>query len=258
MAHAAYSSGLEIPRIRLRPLDRPRAWLAAGWRDLRSAPQVSLTYGLIFALMGAVLTLGLASTHLLPWLVPVAFSFVLLGPILAVGLYDVSRRLRLGRHPTLGSALGAWSVNRSQISFMGITLLVFLLTWLLVANLIFALFYRHAISNWQGFYSEVFLSGGNLLFLAIGGTVGAVFAALVFSFTAISIPMLLDRETDVVTAIVTSVRAVQQNPGLMAIWAGLILGLTTIGLLTAYLGLVITLPLIGHASWHAYQDLVEH
>lgn len=256
MAHTATHQGLEIPHIRALPLTRPLAWLAAGWHDLRRTPLIACAYGLIFALMGGALTLLLASVHRLPWLGPIAFSFVLLGPILAVGLYEVSRRLQQGQHLQLAHALTAWRANPVQIGLIGVTLLVVLATWLLLANLISSVFFGHPIGSWQEFYTRALLSPNGIPFLTVGILVGALFAALAFSLTVLSIPMLLDRDTDAITAMVTSMRAVQRNRGLMAIWGALILLLTGVGLLTFYLGLIVILPLIGHATWHAYRDLI--
>ncbi len=256
MAHAVCSEGLDIPPIRALPASRPLRWLGAGWRDLRRAPWIGMTYGSMFAAMGAVLTLGLASADRLPWIVPGGFGFVLLGPLLAVGLYEVSRCLEQGLRPRLTPVLNAWRANPAQIGVLGVALIAVLVTWLLVANLIFALFFSRPIAGWHDFYTQAFLSGQGLPFLTVGTLVGAVFAVLVFSITVISIPMLLDRKADVITAMVTSIRAARRNPATMAVWAGMILVLTAAGLMTLYIGLIVVLPLIGHATWHAYRDLV--
>jgi uncharacterized membrane protein len=181
-----------------------------------------------------------------------------MGPILAVGLYEVSRRHEQGRSATLGDALAAFRANSSQIAFMGVTLLLLFFAWVRIAVLIFFLFFGLEPPNPEAFVGVVFFSASSLPFLIVGTLAGALLAALAFGLSAISIPLLLDREeAHVVTAITASFRAIQDNPATMAFWAVLIVLFVGAGLATFYLGLIVTLPLIGHASWHAYRDLVE-
>jgi uncharacterized membrane protein len=250
--------GAPAPRVRRIELDRPWTWLAAGWRDMTRAPTVSLAYGVLFAVIGWAVTFGLWWAGMIYLILPLTAGFLIMGPILAVGLYEVSRRHEQGRQATLGDALAAFRANPSQIAFMGVTLLLLFFAWIRVAVLIFFLFFGLEPPNPEAFIGVVFFSAGSLPFLIVGTAAGALLAALAFGISAISIPLLLDREeAHVVTAIGASFKAVLDNPMTMAFWAVLIVLFVGAGLVTFYLGLIVTLPLIGHASWHAYRDLVE-
>ncbi len=255
----ALSVGSPPPRIHKIELDRPWAWLAAGWRDLASAPLISLSYGLFFAVIGWAITFGLWWVDMIYLILPLSAGFLITGPILAVGLYDVSRRLEAGEQPTLRSALAAFRENPSQIAFMGVTLLLLFFAWIRVAVMIFFLFFGLEPPPLQDFVGVVFFSAGSLPFLIVGTAAGALLAALAFGLSAISIPLLLDRpQAHVVTAIAASFKAIWENPATMAFWAALIVLFVGAGLITFYIGLVVTLPLIGHASWHAYREIVAY
>lgn len=245
-------------RIRQVALERPWAWLAAGWRDIWRAPQVSLTYGALFTVVSMVLTLGLYLAGLEYLLPPLAAGFMLVGPLLAVGLYETSRRLEAGEPVTLRHALLVAIRSPTQLAFLGVVLMLILLAWMRLAQLLFALFF-----GTLGFppLAEVtqllFFTWQGLGLLVVGTAVGGVLAAIVFAITVVSVPMLMVREVDVVTAMIVSVRTVRENLAALALWAWLIVVLTVCGLVPAYLGLVVTFPLVGHATWHAYRDLIE-
>jgi uncharacterized membrane protein len=247
------------PLVRKVELDRPWSWLAAGWRDLRAAPQVSIAYGVLFALAGYLITFGLWWSGLVYAVLPMVCGFLIVGPLLAVGLYEVSRRLGAGEPVSLAAAVTAWQRNSSQIALLGVALLLLLFAWLRLAAMIFMLFFGLEPPSFEHLFAQTFLNADALPFLIVGTLIGAALAALAFAISAISIPFLLDRpESNVFTAIATSVRAVKENPATMAFWAVLIVGFVGAGLVTLYLGLIVTLPLIGHATWHAYRDLVAH
>jgi len=251
--------GAPAPRIRKIELDRPWAWLAAGWRDMARAPAVSLTYGVLFALVGWTVTFGLWWADMIYLILPLTAGFLIMGPILAVGLYEVSRRHERRQAASLGDALAAFRANPSQIAFMGVTLLLLFFAWIRIAVMIFYLFFGLAPPSPEDFVGRVFFSAESLPFLVIGTAAGALLAALAFGLSAISIPLLLDREdAHVVTAISASFKAILDNPATMAFWAVLIVLFVGAGLITFYVGLIVTLPLIGHATWHAYRDLVEY
>ncbi len=246
--------------IRHVELDRPWSWLRAGWRDLVATPGVSLAYGVVFAVLGYALTLGLFASGLYYLILPMTAGFLIVGPLAAVGLYEISRRHEAGQLTSFGDALGAWRRNASQIALMGVALLLMLILWGRIAALIFILYFGVGnVPSIDNLLVETFLTPSSLPFLVFGTAVGGVLAAATFAISAISIPMLLDRpEANVMDAIVTSIRAVVQNPKAMAFWGLLIVLFVGAGLATLFLGLIVALPLVGHATWHAYKDLVQY
>jgi uncharacterized membrane protein len=249
------SQSLVLP-VRRVSVDEPWAWLMAGWRDLSRAPAVSLTYGAGFVLASFLLTLGLWILGLFYLVLPLAAGFMLVGPLVAVGLYEVSRRLERGQSVTLGDTLAAWKTHRGPIATMGLLLMLFLLAWIWLAFLIFALFSGPSPPSWEHLVTTLLFSTAGIPFLIVGIAVGGVLAAFVFAMTAVAIPALLDRDIGVLSAIVTSFAAVLKNWRIMIGWGALIVVFTAAGLVTFYLGLAVTLPLVGHASWHAYRGLV--
>lgn len=243
--------------IRIVELDRPWLWLAAGWRDFTRSPTVSLCYGFMFSLAGYVLMYGLYAMDMFYLVLPMAAGFTLVGPVAAVGLYDASRRHEAGQAVTCSGSLRSFLTHASTVSAMGLVLMLFLLAWIRVAMLIFALFFGEQPIHGENFIASVFFAPESLPFVVTGTVVGGLLAAVVFAISAISLPMLLDRNVGVPAAVATSIRAVNRNPQAMALWAALIAGFTAFGIATMFIGLAVTLPLVGHASWHAYRDLVD-
>jgi uncharacterized membrane protein len=246
------------PRIKKIEIDRPWSWLTRGWADLRKAPGVSIAYGLFFAIVGFIL---LGALWFLDWfylVLPLSAGFMLMGPLVAVGLYEISRRLEAGDKPTLAHAATAIFRNTSQILLMGVALMIFLLAWIRLATLIFALFFSFRPPSLDNFVAEVFFQPESVPFLIVGIGTGAVLAALVFAISAVSIPMLLDKpQVNVATAIAASVQSVRLNLAPMAIWAAMIVLFAAGGLVAGYVGLAVTMPIIGHATWYAYKDLIS-
>lgn len=241
-----------FPPIRTMPMLQPLRWLALGWRDLRATGGRSLFYGLFFAGMGMLLSTVLA--HAPAYLSALTCGFLLLGPFLALGLYDMSRRLeqrQSGLLPTLFSMQGRWS----NIGVLALVLAVVMMVWARASLIVFALFYNRGMPSIEGFLLQL-LSIDNLRFIAVYFCVGALFAALVFAISWVSIPLMLDRDTDAVTAIIISIGAVLKNIPAALVWGLLIIACTAIGFATWYIGLIVTMPLIGHATWHAYRDVV--
>ncbi|MBI1208933.1 MAG: DUF2189 domain-containing protein [Azospirillum sp.] len=236
--------------------DRPWVWLAAGWRDLSRAPQVSLSYGAIAVAISFLLAAGLGSLGVSYLILPMAAGFMLVAPVLGAGLYETSRRHELGQPVALGDAFGAYRRNRSSLIAIGLILMLALLAWIRIALLIFALFFADLAPAHELFLDRVFYSGLTIPFLVTGTAAGFFLAAVVFSISVVSIPMLIDRNVGTMAAISASVTAVRCNPVTMIFWAGLITLFTAAGLATGFVGLALALPLIGHASWHAYRDVV--
>jgi uncharacterized membrane protein len=238
--------------------DAPWAWLAAGWRDIWSAPGISLLYGGAFAVLSATLVLGLLAGGLASLTLVLAGGFLLVGPAAAVGLYEVSRRLEVGESVRLCEVVTRGLRAVGQIGFFGAILAFVYFVWMLLALLLFMLFFGGApLPPASEFVAALLLTSHGLGLLVTGTVVGSLLAALVFAMSAISVPLLMTRRVDAVTAIVTSLKAVRLNPKPMALWAGLIAGFMALGLASLLVGLVIAFPLIGHATWHAYRDLVR-
>ncbi len=251
------ATGTAPIRLRRVTLDHPWRWLAAGWLDMCFEPAVSYLYGAMFTAIGLGLWLGLDALGL-AWLVlPLALGFTLVGPAAAVGLYEVSRRLQRGEPVRLSDALSAHRRNAGQIALVGLFLLVALLAWVRLAMLEFMLFFGSAPPSLDGLLGTV-LSDQGVPLLLLGAVSGGALGLAVFAMTAIAIPLLLDRpECDAMTALLTSLDAVRLNPRPMLLWAGLIGFFTLVGVGLLFIGLVVMLPLLGHATWHAYDDLVE-
>lgn len=239
-------------------LDAPWRWLMAGWQDFRRVPVPSLIYGGIFALVGYLLTRAALDRNNFHFVMPLASGFMLMGPVFAVGLYDISRRLEMGVPVRFKTCCMACRKNIGQIALMGLALLLFMLIWIRIATLIYALFFVETAPAMDEFLIDTLLAPEALPFLVVGTLSGAVLAVAVFSISVISIPMLLDRDTDALSAILTSIAAVRQNWKTLWGWACLIVLFTGAGVFFFYVGLALTLPLIGYATWHAYRDIVGH
>jgi uncharacterized membrane protein len=242
-----------FPPIRTVTLGAPFDWLAKGWRDLRDAPAASLFYGAAFALMG--LLIHLVFQHMVELTSSLTAGFLLLGPFLATGLYDISRRLQRGEPVALRGTLTAWRANLGAFSLFALCLTVIMLVWARASLVTFALFFSSGMPTLKNFLNQV-VSVDHLDFLLTYFAVGSVFASIAFAVSVVSVPMMLDRGTDTVVAALTSVRALFSNPGPLLLWAALIVLIVGLGFATLFIGLVVAVPLIGHATWHAYQALV--
>lgn len=245
------------PKVRKIRMDAPWEWLGAGWADLWRSPGVSLTYGAAFTLFSYVLAGGLYLVDQFFLILPLGAAFMLIGPMLAVGLYEASRRYESREEVTLVNVAFVGTRSPVQLAYLGFALVFAVIVWVEIAAFLFAVFYGIAPPRLDELLPELLLTSNGVAFLAIGTAIGAVLAFIVFSATAISVPLLMARDTDVVTAIVTSFEAVRVNFKPMMLWAWLIAFLTIVGIVTLFFGLVLTFPLIGHATWHAYRSLVE-
>lgn len=243
--------------IRQVPFDAPYNWLAAGWRDMWRVPRLSLAYGAIFATVGLLLVVGLTQVGLLSLILVLAGGFILIGPMLAASLYETSRRLEQGEPVSLASTLRAGFYGKGQLAFMGLLLMLVYLAWIEIAFLLFMLFFGpQPMPPLDVFVSNLLLTPRGLGLLIVGTGVGMVLAAIVFAISAIAVPLLMTEPVDVVTAATMSVGACRKNPKAMALWAALIVGGMVLGFVTLFFGLVIAFPLFGHATWHAFRDLL--
>jgi uncharacterized membrane protein len=241
-----------FPPIRRVSAFRVFTWFSLAWSDFRQEPLVGLLYGLCFAAMGGSLKLVLAHTP--EYLSALTCGFLLVGPLLALGLYDISRRIENQKTNMINSVFsmrGRWS----NIGILALVLAVIMLVWARASLVVFALFYDKGMPTMHGFLSQLF-SVSNWEFIAIYACVGFVFASLVFAISWVSIPLMLDRNTDAITAMIISVVALFVNIPLTIVWSLSIVGLVVLGLSTWNLGLIIAMPIVGHATWHAYRDVV--
>ncbi|ANQ84588.1 DUF2189 domain-containing protein [Azoarcus olearius] len=245
--------GLPFPDVRDVPATSPLRWLARGFSDLRACPIPSLFYGFCFAGMGLLITF--VFEHAYEYTSALTSGFLLLGPFLAMGLYEISRRHERAEGCALGPTLTVWRRNAGNIGLFAVVLGIVFLIWARASLVVFALFYTNEMPNLSGFLEQV-LKMENLEFLAVYFGVGLLFAGIVFAVSVVSIPLMLDRNQDAITAMLASVAALARNPAAMLVWALVIVCVTVLGFLTFHVGLVVLMPLIGHATWHAYRDLV--
>lgn len=249
-------SALEACGLQVRSVDlmRPLKWLDLGARDLRRCPWPGLLHGAAAAFFGLAL-LMLAGQRF--WLLAGALSgFLIVAPLVATALYEVSRRLQAGEPaPGWRSILAVWRPRDHRLVVFGILLALAGTGWVLTSASLITAFAPEAVNNPMDFVRHVVLRDDVPLFeiwLALGG----VMAAPVFASSVIALPMLLDRPCGVLTAVLVSWRVVMANPGAMALWAAILMFWSLVGMLSAMLGLVAVVPWLAHASWHAYRDLV--
>ncbi|MDO9711294.1 DUF2189 domain-containing protein [Paracraurococcus lichenis] len=250
-------AGRPTNRVRIVTTDRPWVWLTAGWQDMLASKPITLAYGGAVCLAGWVLSLLLFEVGTLWAILPATSGFFLIGPLVAAGLYEASRVRAEGRQPTLADAIAPFRRNGSQIAYVGVALLVIHLFWVRIAGLLFMLFFGlHGVPSLERLPYAMLQSDQLLPFLVIGTGFGFVLAAASFAVAAVSIPMLVDKEISALEAVTVSIQAVLENIRPMLLWAGLIVVFTGLALVPFYLGLVLVFPLIGHATWHAYKDMV--
>ena len=229
------------------PAAAPLHWVAHGWSDLRQAPVQSLSYGAVTAavsMLVGISALKLANVYMLLALLS---GFIFLGPPLAIGLYSISRQLQRHQTPRLGYCLHEGRRQLGNVLVFAIVLLIVFLIWARAASMVHVFFPVRADPDWQDL----------LLFISIGSLVGTVFAAIVFAASAFSLPMLLDRQVDTITAVVTSINAVLRNKAAMTVWAGVIVLAVAVSFATGFLGFIVLMPLLGHATWHGYQQTID-
>jgi uncharacterized membrane protein len=247
-----------IAEVRDISMDHPWKWLSAGWRDIKAAPARSLGYGLGLAFISYLITFSVITSGMFFLLPQFLAGFFLIAPLLAIGLYSISRQLEAGEEPSLRAGIKTAWRNSFHIFNMGLVLVVSLIVWMTLAQLIVAITYTGIIpATWQGFQASLFGSWEGLQLLVVGISSGAVIAFIIFSISAVSVPMILDRDSNVFDAIQTSWNAVRYNFLPMLLWAAILVVIILAGFVTFYVGLVIGFPLAAHATWHAYRDLVE-
>lgn len=241
----------EIVTLRLAD---PFRWLARGARDLRAEIGIGLFYGTCF--WGMAVILGLVFSHLPEYTMSFISGCLLAGPFLALGLYEVSRRRELGIAPDLATSLTCWGEHLGSMGMMVLVLVVLELLWGRASLVVFAVFFNTGMPSTVGVVQAVF-NPDNWDFVAVYLAVGGVFAGLVFSSAVVSLPMILDRDTDAISAAITSIQVVYGNTLVMLLWGLLISVLVLLALLPWGAGLLLVGPWLGHASWHAYRGSVR-
>ena len=247
-------TSISNPQIRLVPANIVIDWLHAGVEDAHRGGWASLFYGFIFTVTGLFIHVMYAEQY---WLLAgLTTGFFLLGPFLAIGLYDLSRRMELGETPALTPTLTAWRANLINILMFAVLLLAILLIWTLLSLSIFSHFFNGELPTFTAIVINV-ITLKQPLFALIYFSVGGFFAAFVYAISVVAIPLMLDCKVSAVTAALVSLRTCMRNPVTMLLWAFCILVLVGVGLATSFLGLFLFMPIVGHASWHVYRDLIE-
>ena len=247
------SPGSAAVRINQVGMDAPVRWLSAGWRDLKATHFKGVFYGVIFAAMGLIISF----IYQTKWQLTMGAiaGFFLMGPFICCGLYALSRQHGLGESVSLGDSLVSWRRNTKSIIFFAAILTFAMIVWARVSLVLFALFSANTFPTLQGLIAQLF-SPEHLEFLLVWFGVGFLFASLIFAISVISVPMMLDRDVDALGAVFASFRALMENVGPLYLWAFLIVVIMGLSLVLGFVGLLVTAPIIGHASWHAYRDLI--
>ncbi|GGE45250.1 DUF2189 domain-containing protein [Actibacterium pelagium] len=256
MSDTSTQPGQSVPQVARINMKDIRDVLALGLRDFRAAPQFGAFFSMVYVLGGIGLVALGAGT--MTWTLVLSLGFPLIAPFAAVGLYEVSRRLEAGQPLDWRSVLGVVLAERKrQVPWIGAIIVIAFLFWTFLAHMIFALFMGlSAITNISSSY-EAFLTTNGLTMLGVEAIVGFAFALFMFCIAVVSLPLALDREIDFVTAMLTSIKVVKGNFPIMFVWAVVIAGCVLISMIPIFLGLFLSLPVLGHASWHMYRRALK-
>lgn len=236
-----------VAPCRIIEISAPLRWLKLGWKDLISAPVLSLIYGFALTLLSLMISMFTWRYGTMALYLGLATGFMFIGPVLAVGLYSISHQLEEGRKPVFGYCIRDGKSHIKELLVLGLILMVVLLVWARAATMMSVFMPMQAHPGLQQL----------MPYLGIGSIVGAVFAGIVFAASAFSLPMIMDRKADAITAVITSVNAVLRNRKPMMVWAIIIFLTVLLGFATALLGFLVLMPIIGHATWHAYKETID-
>ena len=225
----------------------PVRWIKLGWLDFKNAPKQSLTYGFAMMIISIIVSYFALEVGNFYSILTLILGFTLVGPIIAIGLYSISCQLQEGKVPVLGYCLREGQRHVGNLGVFVLILMVVFLIWARAASMLHVFYPVESGASLESF----------AIFLSIGTGVGAFFSFIIFIASAFSLPMIMDRKVDTVTAVVTSVNAVLRNKKPMLLWAFFIFLSAALSVATAFIGLLVFLPVIGHATWHAYQETID-
>ncbi len=245
------------------PVVRPIAFgdvaeaLIEGLRDFQAAPLFGMTLGALYCIAGIAIVLSVTTLGVSYLAYPLAAGFTLLGPFVAVGFYEISRKREAGETASLSDIRTAMT-SRPEIGWMAFVTLFIFIMWMYQARFLMALFFglNASFSSLPQFIAVLLTTTEGLIFLLVGNIIGAFLAIVLFSLTVVSFPLLLDRDVDCVTAMITSVRAVVRSPAPLLGWALVIVILLLLAALPFFIGLIVVLPILGHATWHLYRRII--
>lgn len=227
-------------------ISAPFNWLKLGWGDIKKAPRQSITYGAAIVILSCLVSFMVWLYGGIGLLVSLLSGFLFLGPVLALGLYSISNQIQAGKTARLGYCLKEGKRHFGNEMVFAVILSVIFLVWARAATMTHILYPETANAGWMQF----------IPFYTVGTIEGIIFSAIIFCFSAFSLPMLMDRKVDVVTAIITSINAVLRNKMVCLLWAFIIAVIVAIGFATVFLGFFVLMPLVGHATWHAYRETI--
>jgi uncharacterized membrane protein len=249
-----------LPAVRRIDFDDLRWALARGWQDFGQSRTDVIFLCVVYPLVGLLLARLAFGYEMLPLVFPLASGFALLGPLAAVGLNEMSRRRELGLSAGWSDAFGVFRLpSFNSIALLGLILMMMFVFWLVIAQLVYNLTLGpQPPASLNSFVHDVLFTRAGWMMTIIGTGAGFVFAVVALSISVVSFPMLLDRHVSLETAVRTSIRVVRRNPLWMAVWGLIIAGGLVLGSIPLLLGLIVVMPVLGHATWHLYRCVVQH
>ncbi|MEO0329653.1 MAG: DUF2189 domain-containing protein [Pseudomonadota bacterium] len=248
-----------LPEIQKATFEDLKIAFSKGVTDFLKAPLFGMFFGGFFAAGGLFLIYGMFVLNMLWLSYPLIIGFSLIGPFIASGLYEVSRRLEANQALRWRDVLGViWLQHKRELGWMAFVMLFIFWIWIYQIRTLVAVFFGSSgFADFSGFLDVVFSSQRGWNFLLVGHVIGAVISFVLYAITVISCPLLLDRDIDFVTAMVTSIRTILMSPIVMLTWGLLVISLTSIAALPGFLGLLFILPILGHSTWHLYRRLIK-
>jgi len=262
MAHETSMTGVDIdagqPEIRNINFEDIKDALRLGVADFTAKPSHIFFLCLFYPIIGLFLSRLIFGYEVLPWLFPVVAGFTLVGPIAAIGLYELSRRREQGLDISLWNVFDVMkSPSIRGIAILSIVIAAIFVAWLFIAQLVYSVTFDGAVpTSFTGFISDVFTTSQGWTLIVVGGGIGAVIAIMVLAISVVSLPMLLDKNVSASQAVQTSVRNASVNPVMMSTWGLIVVGLLILGSIPFFIGLAVVLPVLGHATWHLYRKVV--